>query len=56
MLIGAHVDNADPATAAKEKGADVVQLFLGDPQSWKAPTLLEVDTGGVPFSYTARTS
>jgi deoxyribonuclease-4 len=49
MLIGAHVDNADPANAAKEKGADVVQLFLGDPQSWKAPTLLEVDTGGVPF-------
>jgi deoxyribonuclease-4 len=49
MLIGAHVDNADPANAAKEKGADVVQLFLGDPQSWKGPTLLEVDTGGVPF-------
>jgi deoxyribonuclease-4 len=49
MLIGAHVHNEDPASAAEEKGADVVQLFLGDPQSWKAPTILSVDTGGVPF-------
>ena len=49
MLIGAHVDNANPAAEAKERDADVVQLFLGDPQSWKAPTITEVDTGGVPF-------
>ncbi len=49
MLIGAHVDNADPATEAKERDADVVQLFLGDPQSWKAPTVTVVETGGVPF-------
>jgi deoxyribonuclease-4 len=48
-LIGAHVDSTDPAGAAKERDADVLQLFLGDPQSWKAPTLTEVDTGGVPF-------
>ncbi len=47
--IGAHVDNADPAAEAKDRGADVLQLFLGDPQSWKAPTVTEVDTGGVPF-------
>ena len=49
MLIGAHVDNADPAREAKERDADVVQLFLGDPQSWKAPTVTAVETGGVPF-------
>jgi deoxyribonuclease-4 len=49
MLIGAHVDNADPAREAKERDADVVQLFLGDPQSWKAPTVTVVETGGVPF-------
>jgi deoxyribonuclease-4 len=49
MQIGAHVDNTDPAGAAKERDADVLQFFLGDPQSWKAPTVTEVDTGGVPF-------
>ncbi len=47
--IGAHVDNTDPGGAARERKADVVQLFLGDPQSWKAPTVTSVDTGGVPF-------
>ncbi len=47
--IGAHVDNADPAAEARDRGADVLQLFLGDPQSWKAPTVTELDTGGVPF-------
>jgi deoxyribonuclease-4 len=49
MQIGAHVDNTHPALAAKERDADVLQFFLGDPQSWKAPTVTEVDTGGVPF-------
>jgi deoxyribonuclease-4 len=49
MLIGAHVDNTDPAAEAKDRDAEVLQLFLGDPQSWKAPTLTSVDTGGVPF-------
>ena len=47
--IGAHVDNADPAGEALDRGADVLQFFLGDPQSWKAPTVTSVDTGGVPF-------
>ena len=47
--IGAHVDNADPAAEAKDRAADVLQFFLGDPQSWKAPTVTSVDTGGVPF-------
>jgi deoxyribonuclease-4 len=49
MLIGAHVDNENPALSAKERDADVLQLFLGDPQSWRAPTITELDTGGVPF-------
>lgn len=37
MLIGAHVANEDPLAAAKEAGADCVQIFLSNPQSWKAP-------------------
>jgi deoxyribonuclease-4 len=47
--IGAHVDNADPAAEARDRDAAVLQFFLGDPQSWKAPTVTSVDTGGVPF-------
>lgn len=49
QAIGAHVGRADPVAEAKERGADVVQLFLGDPQSWKAPVLPEVDLGALPF-------
>jgi len=37
MLIGSHVDNTDPLAAAAADGADVVQFFLGNPQSWKKP-------------------
>jgi deoxyribonuclease-4 len=37
VIIGAHVGHDDPlATAAAEK-ADCVQVFLSDPQGWKAP-------------------
>jgi len=36
-MIGAHVGAADPLAAAAERGADLVQVFLSDPQSWKAP-------------------
>ncbi|ACQ80930.1 Xylose isomerase domain protein TIM barrel [Beutenbergia cavernae DSM 12333] len=35
MQIGAHVDQSDPVTQARAIGADIVQIFLGDPQSWK---------------------
>jgi deoxyribonuclease-4 len=49
QAIGAHVDQTDPVAQAKERGADVVQLFLGDPQSWKAPVLPEADLSGLPF-------
>lgn len=37
MLIGAHVPPSDPLAAAAERGADCVQLFLSNPQGWRAP-------------------
>jgi deoxyribonuclease-4 len=37
VLIGSHVRTEDPLAAAQADGADVVQFFLGDPQSWKKP-------------------
>lgn len=37
--IGAHVDQTDPLAAAKARGADLVQTFLGDPQGWKGPVI-----------------
>ena len=35
--IGAHVDSADPLAAAAACGAEVIQFFLSDPQSYAAP-------------------
>src|SRR6195952_6089942 len=37
MLIGSHVHDEDPLAAAAADGAEVVQFFLGNPQSWKKP-------------------
>lgn len=37
MRIGAHVPRTDPLAAAAERDADLVQIFLSDPQSWKPP-------------------
>ncbi|MBS9534934.1 deoxyribonuclease IV [Mycobacterium sp. M1] len=37
MLIGSHVRAQDPLTAAAAEGADVIQIFVGNPQSWKPP-------------------
>ncbi len=37
--IGAHVDQSDPLTEADARGADLVQMFLGDPQGWKGPVV-----------------
>jgi deoxyribonuclease-4 len=37
MRIGAHVRDDDPIGAAADRGAEVVQFFLSDPQGWKAP-------------------
>lgn len=36
-MIGAHVRGEDLVAEATARHADVVQTFLGDPQSWKAP-------------------
>lgn len=38
MLIGSHVRAQDPLGAAAAENADVVQIFVGNPQSWKPPT------------------
>ena len=46
VLLGAHVDSVDPLADAAALGADIVQIFLGDPQSWKKPAAM-VD-GGAP--------
>src|SRR5262252_7967808 len=35
--IGAHVDSAEPLTAAAACGAEVIQFFLTDPQSYAEP-------------------
>jgi deoxyribonuclease-4 len=37
VLIGSHVAPDDPLASAAAEGADLVQIFLGNPQSWKAP-------------------
>ncbi len=37
MLIGAHVREDDPVVSAAARGADIVQMFLADPQGWKKP-------------------
>lgn len=37
IRLGAHLPSADPLHAAEERGADVVQVFLSNPQSWKKP-------------------
>ena len=37
MRIGAHVHDGDPIAAAAERGAEVVQIFLSDPQGWESP-------------------
>ncbi len=39
LRIGAHVRTDDPVGEARASGAEVVQLFLGDPQSWKKPVV-----------------
>ena len=52
-LIGAHVKTGDPLAAAAATGADLVQIFVSDPQSWKAPKprddVDELKASGVPI-------
>ncbi len=51
--IGAHVPGDDPIVAAARRKADLVQFFLGDPQSWKAPPpredAAELAAAGLPM-------
>jgi deoxyribonuclease-4 len=38
VALGAHVRmSGDPIAAAQEVGAEVLQMFVSDPQSWKKP-------------------
>ena len=39
LAIGAHVDQTDPVAEALARGTTVVQMFLGDPQSYKGPVV-----------------
>lgn len=39
ISVGAHVEQVDPVAEAKARGTDVVQFFLGDPQSYKGPVV-----------------
>jgi deoxyribonuclease-4 len=39
LAIGGHGDDADPIAEAKAREATLAQFFLGDPQSWKGPTV-----------------
>lgn len=37
MIIGAHVNPKNPLAEAEARGAQAVQVFLSNPQQWKAP-------------------
>jgi len=37
MQIGSHVRSDHPLEAASARGADVIQMFISNPQSWKKP-------------------
>ena len=37
MMIGAHLSNRHPLADARAIGAEVVQMFLSSPQSWRKP-------------------
>ncbi|SER74156.1 deoxyribonuclease-4 [Propionibacterium cyclohexanicum] len=39
VTIGSHVDALDPIEGAQQRGAQVVQISLSDPQSWKKPAV-----------------
>ncbi len=43
LRIGAHVDQTDPVAEAAARGADLVQIFLGDPQGYKGPEVRYAD-------------
>ena len=37
LKIGAHVPAADPLGEAAARNADVIQMFVSNPQQWKKP-------------------
>src|SRR5829696_8671266 len=37
VAIGAHLHGGDPLEEARGRDAEIVQIFLGDPQGWKKP-------------------
>ncbi|HEU5113533.1 MAG TPA: deoxyribonuclease IV [Acidimicrobiia bacterium] len=37
MPVGAHLPSIDPLAEAQERQADIAQIFLSNPQSWKKP-------------------
>lgn len=37
MLVGAHTPSQHPLVEAEQRSADLVQIFLSNPQSWKKP-------------------
>src|SRR5919198_4187763 len=37
VKIGIHIDEVAPVEQARERGADLVQFFVGDPQDWRIP-------------------
>ena len=39
LSIGSHVGQADPVAEAAARGADLAQIFLGDPQDYKGPVV-----------------
>ncbi|MDP3966917.1 MAG: deoxyribonuclease IV [Nocardioides sp.] len=43
LRIGAHVGQEDPVAEAEARGADLVQIFLGDPQGYKGPEVAYAD-------------
>ncbi|MFP4072866.1 MAG: deoxyribonuclease IV [Actinomycetota bacterium] len=38
MLVGAHTPSQHPLAEAEDRSADLVQIFLSNPQSWKKPS------------------
>ena len=37
VLIGAHLHEGEPLAEARARKAEILQIFLGDPQGWKKP-------------------
>ncbi|MGA7271946.1 MAG: deoxyribonuclease IV [Acidimicrobiia bacterium] len=53
MIVGAHTPSRRPLQEAEERGAEVVQIFLSNPQSWKKPAprpdAVELATAEIPI-------